>query len=336
MRPVGETVGLLEARRPRGARRARRCASTTCAPSTPGSRTFEERLAAVVELVGERGRAGLAALPRRRRAGLRASGRMGVDQILAVRPSEDGAAGLPPTPADLVRAAGRPGERVPVGRLRRRPRGGGGAALLPSCSPPSRSASPRACTGWSTSPGAWRSPPSPPSATRCRPGTATTAAGCWSPRRPSCGGCGWPAHIARRGRGTGEDPRYDRMLAKAPRQPHRVRAAHGLPAPGRAGLAGLAAGAGGAVYVRGATGPGRRGRRPAVGGRAALRGGRRPPAGPLHRRPRPPRPDHGPRAVALDPAPELLRRLPGLVGPVPARLRRLAVRRRRRWSPRSS
>ena len=46
-------------------------------------------------------------------------------------------------------------------------------------------------------------------------------------------GCRLAWHIWRRSRGHGEDPRYEALLAKAPGNPHRLRAAADLPDPGR-------------------------------------------------------------------------------------------------------
>src|SRR5487761_1203205 len=108
-------------------------------------------------------------------------------------------------------------------------------------------------------------------------------------------------------------------------EPRLVRAAHRLPGPGRAHLGDLASGPGRHVRRAPAGGPDG-GRRPALAGRAVLRGGRRPPAGDVQVRSGEPRQDHGPRAVAVYPAPELLRRRVRLVGHLPDRLRVLGER----------
>ncbi|GAA3066162.1 hypothetical protein GCM10020254_07070 [Streptomyces goshikiensis] len=123
-------------------------------------------------------------------------------------------------------------------------------------------------------------------------------------------------HIARRARGHGEDPRYAAMLARAPGSPARyalrkvyllqgalvwlvslpVQAAAYLPGgPDPLMVLGLALWAAGLGFE-------------AVGG---------PPARDVQVRPRQPGPDHGPGPVGLDQTPQLLRRLPRLVGPVP-------------------
>ncbi|CAG7650213.1 hypothetical protein SBRY_50301 [Actinacidiphila bryophytorum] len=119
---------------------------------------------------------------------------------------------------------------------------------------------------------------------------------------------------------------------QGPGQPQRLRPARRVPDARRPGLADLAARPGRAVRGRCARSRNGGGRR-ALGGRHGVRSRRRPPTRPLHRRPCAPRPPHGPRPVVLDPAPELLRRLPRVVGPVPDGLRQLAVRRRRRARP---
>ena len=85
MRPVGETVAHDRGRRPRGARRARACASTTCSPSPAWLERFEAHLPRLTELVGEE----VVRVWRLYLVGGAMAfrdGRMGVDQILAVRP----------------------------------------------------------------------------------------------------------------------------------------------------------------------------------------------------------------------------------------------------------
>lgn len=106
------------------------------------------------------------------------------------------------------------------------------------------------------------------------------------------------------------------------RQPPPLRPAHRLSAAGCAGMAGLTARPGRAVHPR----AGHRDR-PAglrgMAGRGVLRGGRGLAARPLQVRSGEQGPDHGPRSVELDPAPQLLRRLLRLVGSLPDRVRRL-------------
>ena len=83
MRPLGETVGLLEAAASRCAT-CRRCASTTCAPVRAGCGTFERRWDDVVALVGEE----VARVWRLYLVGGALAfeeGRMGVDQILVAK-----------------------------------------------------------------------------------------------------------------------------------------------------------------------------------------------------------------------------------------------------------
>lgn len=113
-------------------------------------------------------------------------------------------------------------------------------------------------------------------------------------------------HIARRGRGHGEDPRYEAMLAKAPgsRNLYALRMVYLLQGA-LVWLVSLPVQA--AAYVPGPALAPRLGRCRAVGARPRLRGGRGRPAGPVQGRPRAPGTDHGPRAVGVDPAPQLLR-----------------------------
>ena len=101
MRPVGETVALPRARGARGARRARACASTTCAPSPAGWSTSRPTSTRLTELVGEE----VVRVWRLYLVGGAMAfrdGRMGVDQILLVRP---GGAAHAAAGARLVSAA---------------------------------------------------------------------------------------------------------------------------------------------------------------------------------------------------------------------------------------
>ena len=85
MRPVGETVALPRARGARGARRARRCASTTCSPWPAGWSASRRNVERLTELVGEE----VVRVWRLYLVGGAMAfrdGRMGVDQILMVRP----------------------------------------------------------------------------------------------------------------------------------------------------------------------------------------------------------------------------------------------------------
>ena len=247
---------------------------------------------------------------------------MGVDQLLFVRPEGDGASGMPATrasgrcrelagrviarrtPGDHAArwsragvwlhgdlrggAADRPARdhRRRLGRRLRRRRAGRQRAAGASCT-----ASANPARGWLAV------------APHRRVGRAAGRAHRPPQRRQGRG----PA--LRRHPGPG-----DRLAGRAHVPPR-------LPDPGRGAVVRLAAGAGrdapgGRALVR-RLGGARRRRHRRLGGRPVLRGGRRLAAGPVHRRPGQPRRVEGPRAVALHPPPELLRRRLRVVGAVP-------------------
>ncbi len=98
MRPSRRDHRAPGGRGPGGPATPSRCASTTSGPSTPGPTPWRKRWDEAVALVGEVTArvwrlylaGGSLAFDQRR---------MGVDQILAVRPGRDGSSGMPATPA---------------------------------------------------------------------------------------------------------------------------------------------------------------------------------------------------------------------------------------------
>ena len=232
-----------------------RCASTTCGPSTRGTRTFEANWDRVVEMVGEE----VARVWRLYLVGGALAfeeGRMGVDQILMVKPTPDGtqrpAAGAHRLMTDFPWASFLGALPFTAARRRRRARRHlpGRAAARPArrrrrrLGPRLRGDRGRGVPGLR---GRGRRHRQRPRA-RAHRGVGRPARGAHR------------AALARPRRG----PAVRRAAGQGARQPAAVRAAADLPHPGRGDVVRLAAGAGGDVH------PGRGQRWPTWLGVAAL------------------------------------------------------------------